>query len=202
MMVKQLFFEISEAKREMIISTAMAEFSEHGFELSSTNRIVKKAGISKGSLFKYFETKEDLYFYLIERIVDKLSSNLITPEDDLFIRIRQYAESEFNFFLENPVEYAFIKRAFQNDHSEISKKTYAKYTNISEHLFVKLCDTPALHNHEKKGVFINILKWLITGLNEEFTEGNQVGSPTKMKEAYMTALDSYLSVLKKTLEVL
>jgi hypothetical protein len=84
----------------------------------------------------------------------------------------------------------------------IQKKTYAKYTNISEHLFVKLCDTPALHNHEKKGVFINILKWVITGLNEEFTEGNQVGSPTKMKEAYMTALDSYLSVLKKTLEVL
>lgn len=54
----------------------VSEFAEYGYENSSTNRIVKKAGISKGSLFKYFPTKEDFYFYVLDEITAELNSSL------------------------------------------------------------------------------------------------------------------------------
>ena len=33
----------------------------HGFENASLNRIIKKAGISKGAMYYYFDDKMDLY---------------------------------------------------------------------------------------------------------------------------------------------
>ena len=65
-MPNKLFFELDKQKQDRIISAAITEFATHGYENSSTNRIVKECAISKGSLFKYFENKEDLYFFLID----------------------------------------------------------------------------------------------------------------------------------------
>ena len=36
------------------------EFAQSGFEKASTNEIVKRSNISKGSLFNYFNSKKDL----------------------------------------------------------------------------------------------------------------------------------------------
>lgn len=58
-MPKKLFFELKDEKRKKIIDTGISEFAKYNYNNSSTNRIVKDAGISKGSLFKYFESKED-----------------------------------------------------------------------------------------------------------------------------------------------
>lgn len=68
-MPKKLFHELQEDKKQKIISVSISEFAKYGYTDSSTNRIVKDSGISKGSLFKYFESKEDLYFYVtVQRI--------------------------------------------------------------------------------------------------------------------------------------
>ncbi len=44
-------------KQERIINASLAEFARNGYERASTNEIVKEAGISKGSLFVYFNNK-------------------------------------------------------------------------------------------------------------------------------------------------
>ena len=79
----------------------VSEFAEYGYENSSTNRIVKKAGISKGSLFKYFPTKEDFYFYVLDEITAELNFSLEekinTLSADLFQRIVEYSVLEFSW---------------------------------------------------------------------------------------------------------
>ena len=59
-MPKKVFNELEKEKQDRIIEAAIKEFAEYGYENGSTNRIVKECGISKGSLFKYFENKEDI----------------------------------------------------------------------------------------------------------------------------------------------
>lgn len=59
------FLNLGAEKKNNIIQVSIAEFAQNGFVNASTNRIVKECGISKGSLFKYFESKEDLYFFCI-----------------------------------------------------------------------------------------------------------------------------------------
>lgn len=55
------------AKREQILDGAKRVFMEQGFEAASMNDITRAAGVSKGTIYVYFENKEDLFADMIER---------------------------------------------------------------------------------------------------------------------------------------
>jgi AcrR family transcriptional regulator len=60
------------AKREQILDGAKRCFMNLGFEAASMNEITSEAGVSKGTLYVYFEGKEDLFAELIDRERSKL----------------------------------------------------------------------------------------------------------------------------------
>ena len=57
---------------ESIIDATAIIIAKHGLAAATTARITEYAGISIGSLYQYFDNKEDLYDALLERIVEKL----------------------------------------------------------------------------------------------------------------------------------
>jgi len=63
---KATFKRIDENRRSTIIQTALKEFADKGFNGTSINLLAKKAGISIGSLYSYFPSKEDLFLSLVE----------------------------------------------------------------------------------------------------------------------------------------
>ena len=99
-MPNKLFFELDKQKQDRIISAAITEFATHGYENSSTNRIVKECAISKGSLFKYFENKEDLYFFLIDTVMAEMardmSNKISSLSKDLYERVIEYSTAEIS----------------------------------------------------------------------------------------------------------
>ena len=50
-----------EARPAEIIAAAMAVFADKGFAAARLDDIAARAGVSKGALYLYFETKEDLF---------------------------------------------------------------------------------------------------------------------------------------------
>ena len=60
----QKFMAMLASKRDSVINAAMREFS-YGYKKASTDAIVREAGISKGLLFHYFGSKENLYRFLV-----------------------------------------------------------------------------------------------------------------------------------------
>lgn len=57
-------------KRKRIIDVCIEEFGDKGYTNASTNTIVKNAGISKGTLFNYFDNKKIFFFlYLIIQLI-------------------------------------------------------------------------------------------------------------------------------------
>lgn len=64
-MPKQTFINLPKEKRDIILNVAIDEFVEFGLENASTNRIVAKSGISKGSFYQYFEDKQDVFMHLL-----------------------------------------------------------------------------------------------------------------------------------------
>ena len=64
-MPKQTFFNLPPEKRERIVSAIRQEFTEHLYADVSINRIIKDAGIPRGSFYQYFEDKHDLLDFLI-----------------------------------------------------------------------------------------------------------------------------------------
>jgi AcrR family transcriptional regulator len=59
-----------EKTKKAILAAALKLFAEKGFYNTSTRAISRKAGIAEGTLFNYFETKEDLALYFFEREID------------------------------------------------------------------------------------------------------------------------------------
>jgi AcrR family transcriptional regulator len=61
---KPTFANLPAAKRQVII--AIDEFATHSYAVASVSRIVERAGIAKGSLYQYFENKQDLFLFLLD----------------------------------------------------------------------------------------------------------------------------------------
>ncbi|MFN3385331.1 MAG: TetR/AcrR family transcriptional regulator [Candidatus Thermochlorobacter sp.] len=58
--------EAREAKRQLLLHAAIAVFSQKGFHETKMQDIADEAGVGKGTLYEYFETKEDLFFAVYE----------------------------------------------------------------------------------------------------------------------------------------
>ncbi len=70
-MVKPTFDRLSDEKKERMMDAITHEFSEHSFTEASINQIIKKAQISRGSFYQYFNDKEDCYLYLLQVIAQE-----------------------------------------------------------------------------------------------------------------------------------
>ncbi|HBG17410.1 MAG TPA: AcrR family transcriptional regulator [Firmicutes bacterium] len=73
---KESFSKLPPDKQEKILQTAIVEFAEHGFDGANINKIAEKAGVSVGSMYKYFNNKHDLYLMAVSFSVDKLKTVL------------------------------------------------------------------------------------------------------------------------------
>lgn len=70
---KDTFEKIPEAKRRRVLDAAITEFARHGFEAVSTNTIAERAGISIGSLYSYFASKQDLFLAVVNQGFDLIT---------------------------------------------------------------------------------------------------------------------------------
>ncbi|HZG58923.1 MAG TPA: TetR/AcrR family transcriptional regulator [Anoxybacillus sp.] len=55
-----------DSKKKQIMESALKFFSEKGYYSTSVQEIANDCGISKGSLYKYFESKEELFIEVLE----------------------------------------------------------------------------------------------------------------------------------------
>lgn len=59
-----------------IVAAALTVFSEHGFARARLDDIAKLAGVSKGALYLYFETKQDLFEAVVQHAVEPRLSTI------------------------------------------------------------------------------------------------------------------------------
>ncbi|MBM7622134.1 AcrR family transcriptional regulator [Bacillus tianshenii] len=57
--------EYKEKKRKLILESALACFAEKGFQVATIDDIVKHSGMSKGAIYNYFKSKDDIYIELM-----------------------------------------------------------------------------------------------------------------------------------------
>lgn len=199
-----LFLELNDEKQKKIIASGLSEFADYGYETSSTNRIVRKAGISKGSLFKYFPTKEDFYFYVLDEVTSALISGLQekmhTLSTDLCQRITDYSVLEFSWYILHPEEAKLIVKAFTKSDTDIYRKTVLKYGSMEQDLyywFLRDIDTSGFRWDRQKT--IDLIKWFLKGFNEDFLAQIPKQQDIAFKEAkqeYEKNLSEYLEMLK------
>ena len=88
--MEEVLKKLDPEKRDRIINSAMDEFGRNSYEKALTNTIVKNAGISKGLLFHYFKSKQELYDYLekfvFQKMMDVILEEIDWNETDIFCK--------------------------------------------------------------------------------------------------------------------
>ncbi|MCL1981800.1 MAG: TetR/AcrR family transcriptional regulator, partial [Clostridiales bacterium] len=59
-------------RRDVLLNAALKEFVTKGYDEASTNIIAKEAGISKGLMFHYVNSKKDLFFFVYDYFTDMM----------------------------------------------------------------------------------------------------------------------------------
>lgn len=66
-MSRPRFENLDPERQKTLFEAAAEEFTAKGFDGASLNRILEKSGMSKSSLYYYFDDKADLFTTLVER---------------------------------------------------------------------------------------------------------------------------------------
>ncbi|MCX7771799.1 MAG: TetR/AcrR family transcriptional regulator [Clostridia bacterium] len=157
-MPKQTFFNLPEDKRKKIMELAALEFALNNYVTASLSRIVEKAGIAKGSMYQYFESKKDLYFFLIDCIsaqklafiTDKLEKK--HSEEDFFSLYKSIIFQAAQFDIQNPalsrVLYMAGHESYHPEIGDVSKKILNESIQFM---------TSIVHAYKNKGAIRNDL---------------------------------------------
>ncbi len=100
-----LFKRISEEKRQRILSVAVEEIAQNGYANANVNTIAKNAGISIGSLYKYFGTKDDLFMYIVHDaslIIQEHIGEVLKSQDPILTKIENLIRMAHGYSLEAP----------------------------------------------------------------------------------------------------
>jgi AcrR family transcriptional regulator len=96
---------LQQRRREQILAEATAVFAEHGYPGTDVQFIADPLGISKGTVYRYFPTKEELFLAAVERGVLRLKEHMerrVETVADPVERIAVAIRSHLEFFRSDP----------------------------------------------------------------------------------------------------
>ncbi len=118
----QTFYNLDKTRKSEILKVAYEEFAFNDYPTASLSNIVKRLGVAKGSFYRYFEHKFDLYSYLIQNayVMRMTQLNILLEKEELsfFEIIRENFRDKIRFDLNFPLESIFLYNALQESDLE------------------------------------------------------------------------------------
>ncbi len=136
-MALKTFQNLKPTRQEEILQASYEEFALKGYKSASLSEIIKKVGVAKGSFYRYFSSKKELYTYLIQdssaRRLSNLDKLIDKPGIDFFDLIRQNFLDKIDFDKANPLIGGFLyKIMHEKDNSEVAEIIQDIYSTIIE----------------------------------------------------------------------
>ena len=156
-------------KKENILNAALTLFVEYGFHGAPTSRIAKEAGVSNGTLFHYFSTKEDLIIELYHSIKEKLSEYLnskISESSSVEVKMKSLFIDTLIWAMNNKNEFYYIQQIHFSPHiAKIPYEHIHKQTQLHYNLLQSGIDAKIL-KPIKPDLLFSILSSHVFGLHQ------------------------------------
>lgn len=126
---QEQYEEIRKQKKMLIMETALELFAENGFHTTSMSRIAKKADVSKGLAYNYFQSKQDILDEILKTGFNSIYTHFDLNHDGVLTR------DEFEHFIRTSFRVIGENRRFwklystlimQSDLADSFQKKYAK----------------------------------------------------------------------------
>lgn len=137
---KETFAKIPEEKRKAILYAAVIEFSSNGFNAANINVIAKRAGISIGSMYQYFDSKENLFLTAIDegyKIIEHSLSEIDLINGTFFDKLEEIIKHIQKYSREFSLLNQLYLEATTQGISGMSKKLSLKMETVSSGFYKK-----------------------------------------------------------------
>jgi TetR/AcrR family transcriptional regulator len=189
--MKGTFERLTAEKRAAVVDACVSEFAERGYEGGSTDGICRLCGISKGGLYEYVETKEELFLLAIGSAYETLyayiqehaaQSRKGLPADvlDRFMRVSEIA---IDFYIGHPRHIQLIQKANLIADPALKDKVNSIFR---KHFMAVFGDVQGKGLRFKPSMVVELLGWLLLKTRDDFLAGfGRGGSPAALKRAYL-----------------
>ncbi len=164
---KDTFARIAEEKQQRILDAAETEFAARGFAGANINVIAQKAGISIGAMYKYFDSKEDLFLTVIERAQDLLAAVLAQigkEPGDIFEKIEKMVRTAQQYARRFPELHQIYLDMTSQGLSHMSRKLSGKMETISAEFYHALIQTAMAQGTISRGLDARVAALCIDNL--------------------------------------
>lgn len=123
------FGKIRQEKMELIMQASLELFAESGYHTTSISQIAKKAGISKGLIYNYFESKKEILDVLISHGFESIFQNFDVNHDGTLTEQEfiHFIKQNFKLLRENMKHWKlFFSLMLQPQVAETFSKDYQK----------------------------------------------------------------------------
>ena len=112
-------------RQEEILEKAVELFARHGYSATDTQRLADELQVGKGTLYRYFPSKESLFLAAVDFCMRKLHEQVaafVAEVADPMDRIREGIRAYLAFFVEHPefVELMIQERALFKDQQPVN----------------------------------------------------------------------------------
>ncbi len=104
-MPKSTFRKLPPEKKGRVLAAATELFAERGFHRTEMDAIASRAGISKGSLYNYFKSKDELFLHICNTGIQGFRENVwreIPPRLDIFRQVEELFQRQVPLILAHP----------------------------------------------------------------------------------------------------
>lgn len=156
-------------KQEQILKAALRLFTEFGFHGTPTSKIAQEAGVSNGTLFHYYKTKDELVVALYVFIKTNLSECLnIQQAEGETVRatFKRLYIGWMNWAVKNPVEFKFTQQFNSSPYqSMVSNEAITNQTQRLMNLMQEAIDARVL-KPLPLGLLFTLISSHIYGIND------------------------------------
>lgn len=143
------FQEIREKSKEHLMEVSMKLFATKGYQNTSISQIAKEAGVAKGALYHYFESKEVLLISVIKKGIQNIEhffSETAKIDDDPKEQLKLLLKKTFESVQSNKEYWSlYTSLITQMQNSDALKKLFEPLVESSYNMLITLlekCEIP------------------------------------------------------------
>ena len=164
---KEAFDKIPEAKRKRILDVATDEFATYGFENTSIQQIAKKAEISVGSVYKYFENKDELFAMVVKENLSLLEELLLhhsSSDEDVMVKAESVLKELLKFSKKHPQLIKLYCAITTGSNTEFSRLLAQRVESISAKVYTEVIEKAQLSGDARKDIDPKFFAFLLNNV--------------------------------------
>lgn len=122
---------VSDERKAQIINAAEDVFTQKGFNEARMDDIADETGLSKGTLYLYFKSKDDLIIAILDRMFQREMKQMegldqadLSAADAIWKMTEAVTNNILGFVRLVPIVYQFLALAFRNKYVQKALKKY------------------------------------------------------------------------------